>query len=190
MQRRTYLSSEEIYHLLEEDAEKWSADGSESSDDGKGDHVSKNALSDLSEEETIDVPSVRLSNSFVSRNGSETCSCDFLTSSTGRAAAHNAFQENAGPSRFANRQCGSVLDSFLLHMRPLIMETIRNWTNTEGEHVYGSNWKALDQKECMKFLGVMIVIGVYKCISENASQLWMKEDGKPIFNEIMSRERY
>ena len=51
MQRRTYLSSEEIYHLLKEDTEKWSADGSKSSDDGEGDHVSKNALSDSSEEE-------------------------------------------------------------------------------------------------------------------------------------------
>ena len=51
--------------------------------------------------------------------------------------------------------------------------------------MYGSNWKALDQKEFMKFLDVM-----YKCRSENTSQLWSKEDGKPIFSEIMSRERH
>ena len=75
-------------------------------------------------------------------------------------------------------------------MRPSLLETIRNWTNIEGEHVYGSNWKALDPKEFMKFLGVMILIGVYKCRSENTSQLWTKEDGRPIFSEIMSRERY
>ena len=71
IQKRTYLSSQKIYHLLEENAEEWSADGSESSDDGKEDHVSENALSDSSEEETINNPSVRLPNSFVSRNGSE-----------------------------------------------------------------------------------------------------------------------
>ena len=98
--------------------------------------VSENAFSDSSEEETIDIPSVRLPNFFVSRNGSEIWSCDPLTSSTGRAAAHNVFQENAGPSRFANRQCGSVLDSFLLYMCLSLLETIRNWTNIEGEHVY------------------------------------------------------
>ena len=142
--KRMYLSSEEIYHLLEGDAEEWSADGSESSNDGKEDHVSKNVLSDLSEEETIDIPSAISPNSFVSRNGSEIWSCDPLTSSAGRAAAHNVFQENAGPSRFANRQCGSVLDFFLLYMGPSLPETIRNRTNIEGKHVYGSNQKALD----------------------------------------------
>ena len=65
-------------------------------------------------------------------------------SSADRAAAHNVFQENAGLSRFANRQCGSVLDSFLFYMRPSLLETIKNWTNIEGKHVYGSNQKALD----------------------------------------------
>ena len=103
-----------------------SADGNESSNDGKEDHLSENALLDSSEEETLDIPSIRSPNAFVSRNESEIWSCDPLTSSTGRAAAHNVFQENAGPSRFANRQCGSVLDSFLLYMRPSLLETIRN----------------------------------------------------------------
>ena len=66
------------------------------------------------------------------------------TSSTGRAAAHNVFQENPGPLGFANGQCGLVLDSFLLYIRPSRLKTIRNSTNTEDEHVYGSNRKALD----------------------------------------------
>ena len=108
------------YCLLEENAEEWSADGTESSADGEENHESKNALSELFEEETIDISSVRL------QNQSEIWSCDPLTSSTGRAAAHNVFQENAEPLWFANRQCGSVLHSFLLHMRPSLLETIRN----------------------------------------------------------------
>ena len=152
--------------------------------------VSENAFSDSSQEEIIDIPSVTSPNSFVSQNRSEIWSCNSLTSSTGRAAAHNVFQENAGPLQFANRQCSSILDSFLLYMRPSLLETIRNWTNIEGEHVYGSNWKVLDQKGFMKFLGVMILIGVYKCRSLNTTQLWSKEDGRPIFNEIMSHKRY
>ena len=36
----------------------------------------------------------------------------------------------------------------------------------------------------------MILIGVYKRRSENASQLWSKEDRRQIFSEIISRERY
>ena len=42
----------------------------------------------------------------------------------------------------------------------------------------------------MKFLGVMILIGVYKSRSENTSKLWIKENGRPIFREIMNHERY
>ena len=76
MQKRTYLSSQKIYHLLEKNAEEWSADGNKSFNDAKEDHVSENALSDSSEEEMIDIPSVRLPNSFVFRNGSEIWSCD------------------------------------------------------------------------------------------------------------------
>ena len=51
MQTRTYLSSEKIYHLLEGNGGmEWSADGSKSSNDGKEEHVSENALSNSSEE--------------------------------------------------------------------------------------------------------------------------------------------
>ena len=71
-------------------------------------------------------------------------------SSTGKAATHNVFQENARPLRFTNRQCRSVFDSFLLYMRPSLLETLKNWTNIKDEHVYGSNRKALDKKKYIK----------------------------------------
>ena len=35
----------------------------------------------------------------------------------------------------------------------------------------------------------MILVGVYKSKNENVAQLWSKEDGRPIFNQIMSRNR-
>ena len=56
--------------------------------------------------------------------------------------------------------------------------------------VYKENWTAIDQSEFDKFLGVVILIGVYKSNSENVAQLWSKEDGRPIFNKLMSRNRY
>ena len=107
---RTYLTSEEIYHLLEKDAEGWSADGSKSYDDGEVDHVSENALSDLSEEESIDIPSVRPPNSFVLRNGSEIWSCDPVTTSTDRAAAYNVFQKKQG---HCGLQTGNVVQFWI-----------------------------------------------------------------------------
>ena len=56
--------------------------------------------------------------------------------------------------------------------------------------VYKENWTAIDQSEFDKFLDVVILIGIYKSNSENVAQLWSKEDGKPIFNKLMSRNRY
>ena len=60
----------------------------------------------------------------------------------------------------------------------------------QGLLVYIENWTAIDQSEFDKFLGVVILIGVYKSNSENVAQLWSKEDGRPIFNKLMSRNKY
>ena len=39
-------------------------------------------------------------------------------------------------------------------------------------------------------MGVVILIGVCKSNNENVAQLWSKEYGRPIFNKLMSRNRY
>ena len=67
---------------------------------------------------------------------------------------------------------------------------MRNWTNAEGLFVYKDKWVAINQSEFDRFLGVVILIGVYKSNNENVAQLWSKEDGRPIFNKLMSRNRY
>ena len=67
---------------------------------------------------------------------------------------------------------------------------MRNWTNAEGLLVYKDKWVAINQSEFDRFLGVVILIGVYKSNNENVAQLWSKEDGRPIFNKLMSRNRY
>ena len=42
-------------------------------------------------------------------------------------------------------------------------------------------------KELYKVIGLMVVIGVYKSKNEGICQLWSLENGRPIFNKIMSR---
>ena len=39
-------------------------------------------------------------------------------------------------------------------------------------------------------MSVVILIGVYKSNNENVAQLWIKEDGRIIFNKLMRRYRY
>ena len=184
-----YLEDDEILNILEQsESGSWSA----SSDDGESDHLSVEELS-LSKVSDTDDDSQNLnasSTSFISRNKKENWSSTPCTSNTGRTAACNIFHERTGPSRYAKSQCESESDSFKLFFRNTLLDKIRDWTNAEGLLVYKENWTAIDQSEFDKFLGVVILIGVYKSNSENVAQLWSKEDGRPIFNKLMSRNRY
>ena len=79
---------------------------------------------------------------------------------------------------------------FRLFFREKLIEKIRNWTNAEGLLVYKDKWVAINQLEFDKFWDVVIPIGVYKLNNENVSQFWSKENRRPIFNKLMSRNRY
>jgi len=63
-------------------------------------------------------------------------------------------------------------------------------TNHERTIVCGSSWKPADDEEFKVFVGVVILIGVYKTNNERFAQLWSTLDGWPIFNLTMSRGRY
>ena len=59
------------------------------------------------------------------------------------------------------------------------------------DYLFTNNkWVAINPSKFDKFLSVVILIGVYKSNNENVAQLWIKEDGRPIFNKLMSRYRY
>ena len=189
-----YLEDDEILNILEqsEDDESESGSWSASSDDGESHHLSVEELSS-SEVSDTDDDSQNLNASstcFISRNKKENWSSTPCTRNIGRTAACNIFRERTGPSRYAKSQCESESDSFKLFFRNTLLDKIRDWTNAEGLLVYKENWTAIDQSEFDKFLGVVIFIGVYKSNSENVAQLWSKEDGRPIFNKLMSRNRY
>ena len=58
------------------------------------------------------------------------------------------------PSRFANWQCGSIVESFILFLCQPLMDTVCKWTNAEGELVYNREWKIIKTEEFKKFIGV------------------------------------
>ena len=59
------------------------------------------------------------------------------------------------------------------------------------DYLFTNNkWAAINQSEFDKFLSVVILICVYKSNNKNVAQLWIKEDGRPIFNKLISRYRY
>ena len=123
--------------MLEEEDDELSDDEFLSSDDGEVDHISDYACSDSSvKSDSEEVQLTTSTNYFLSRNKSVCGSSSPVGLSAGRAAAHNIVHATPGPSRFANRQCGSVIDSFILFVRQPLMETVCKWTNAEGELVY------------------------------------------------------
>ena len=70
------------------------------------------------------------------------------------------------------------------------MDEICKWTNKEGRQSLPGRWKDITVTELKKLIGVLLLIGVYKSNNENVSQLWCLTDGRPIFNKIMSRNRF
>ena len=186
------LEDDEILKLLEEseDDERWIEEDQIESLDGdrEVDHLSVEKLSscDISNiDEDQDTSTI-----FISRNKKESWSATPHTNNIGRTASCNIYHERLGPSCFAKSQCDSMPNSFRLFFRDKLLEKVCNWTNAEGLLFTNNKWVAINQSEFDKFLSEVILIGVYKSNNENVAQLWIKEDGRPIFNRLMSRYRY
>ena len=108
----------------------------------------------------------------------------------GRAAQQNIIPEVPGPTRHATRSTESISDCFFLFMKQDIIEDICKWTNQKGLLKFHSNWKDVTAAEMRKYFGVLILSGVYKSKNEDMKQLWNLTDGRPVFNKIMTRNRF
>jgi len=75
-------------------------------------------------------------------------------------------------------------------MRSAIFKEVLNWTNKEGGNIYGTQWHDVSDSELKTFMGLSILAGVYKSRNEAVRQLWSLEDGRPIFNRSMPRNRF
>ena len=128
------------------------------------------------------------SNYFVPKT--ETWQTTAFANNASKAAAHKVNRQSLGPTRFAKSQCSEISDTFTLFLWSFLQKTICQWTNYKGAIVYGSSCKPVDDREFKVFLGVVILIDVYKFNNESVAQLWSTLDGQPIFNHPMSTERY
>ncbi|KAF2892753.1 hypothetical protein ILUMI_13420 [Ignelater luminosus] len=62
------------------------------------------------------------------------------------------------------------------------------WANAEGQRKHGDLRKHLDHEEFLRFVGLLILAGVYKSHNKEITNLWNVEDGRPIFNKTMKEE--
>jgi len=56
--------------------------------------------------------------------------------------------------------------------------------------VYKDKWNDVTVEEFYKVIGLVVLIGVYRAKNEHICQLWSLENGRPFFNEIMSRQHF
>ena len=176
------LSDEEILELLEEDNDMDVNDYEPSDDEGEIDHVSDASMSDseLSEDDVGAgvaqvTPAISTPTNLFSTNKLENWNVHPPTFPAGRTANHNIVTTRPGPPRYARSCCSSVIDSFMLYLRQNLLDAIRKWTNQEGQLVYEDRWKEIEDTEFKKFIGIMILIGVYKSKNESILQLWNKD---------------
>ena len=128
---------------------------------------------------------------FVSKNKKEVWDAlPYTSSSRGRRSQANIMRQKPGPTRFAIRECDSISSSFQLFFRSSLLDEIQKWSNKEGQSIYKDKWVEVSIQELKKFIGTLILIGVYKSKNENVAQLWSRSDGRPLFNKIMSRRRF
>lgn len=196
--RQAAQSAIRLMHGLSNDDESGVTD-SNSSDDHEDDNdsVISNIDTDDMDDDTgseIEESPVTESadgdgNTMRSKNGNETWhKHPFMYGN--QAQSRNILREQPGPSRQAVRFCGiSPASAFRLFITDEMCRLIMTHTNYEGRRLY-QNWKEIDDNELRVFIGLLLLAGVYNSKNTPVEELWSSEDGRPIFNSSMSRDRF
>ena len=88
---------------------------------------------------------------------------------------------------YATRNVDDIASAFLLFFQDSLLQEICTCTNIKRKHRLKENCKPINITELKKFIGTLLLVGVYKSKGDPLSQLWSKSDGCPIFNEIFAR---
>ena len=59
------------------------------------------------------------------------------------------------------------------------------WTIKEGIAVFADKWVNLEKDELLRYVGLLLLAGVYKGRDEAVTQLWNIDSGRPIFSKNM-----
>jgi hypothetical protein len=96
----------------------------------------------------------------------------------------------SGIARLAKRVIESIEDAFKLLFNAKIYEIIMKNDHDDYGIANLTNFKQINVDELEKFLGSLILTGAYRAKNEPKRNLWSKEDGRPVFNSIFSRDRF
>jgi len=108
----------------------------------------------------------------------------------GRSRAENIISSNLGVTSYAIARVESIESSFNLCFNQEMENIILEFTNVQGQLVFGTKWKAFDRLSLRSYIGLIILAGVYKSNHEAITNLWDEFSGRPIFRATMSLRRF
>lgn len=98
--------------------------------------------------------------------------------------------EAQGPTRnILQNCCRNPSDAFKIFLTPSIVSTIVECTNKEGA-LQMEIWQDIDSDELNVFFALLLLIGAYKEINSSIFELWSQEDGRNIFKNSLSLNRF
>ncbi|XP_048872236.1 piggyBac transposable element-derived protein 4-like [Brienomyrus brachyistius] len=96
----------------------------------------------------------------------------------------------SGLTRMASSQAKDVISTFKLFIPHSIEKIIMESTNLEGRRRFGDQWVEMDSTEFNAYLGLLILIGLYKSKGEAVANLWNFDTGRHIISGTMELERF
>ena len=108
----------------------------------------------------------------------------------GRFCSANIIQNMPGITRYATSRIFDIKSSFGAIFNSSLENKIIDFTNIEGQRVYGNKWKIIDINIFQAYIGLLLLAGVYKSHGESTKSLWHKQTGRTIFRATMSIEMF
>jgi hypothetical protein len=170
-----------------DESEEVSEENSEDDDDSVSPPESKESSSDDSDEPSNVL--VTNKDSMKSRNNEIEWSKE-PPRPVGRTRASNIMRQNPGPSQYILNNCVTPKDIFLQFFTQEMLSSVANHTNQEGRIRKADDWVQTNFEDILRFIGCIVLAGVFVSKNESVSQLWSRENGRSIFPKIMSRHRF
>ncbi|XP_048874855.1 piggyBac transposable element-derived protein 4-like [Brienomyrus brachyistius] len=107
----------------------------------------------------------------------------------GRTAAEK-IRKTPGITRFAVTRVSDIKTCFDLFMPLSLKKVIIAMTNLEGKKVYSDMWHDIDEEQLDAYIGVLLLLGVYRSSNEATESLWDASTGRNIFRATMSLKTF
>ncbi|XP_041850284.1 uncharacterized protein LOC121645717 [Melanotaenia boesemani] len=95
-----------------------------------------------------------------------------------------------GPTDYARRRIHDIQSCLELFVTEEILQLVLGYTNLDGQRTDGEGWEDISMMELKAFIGLLILVGVYRSRDETTRSLWAEGTGRAIFKATMSQKKF